>query len=52
MNKGGSNDIVKFIDQIDCEMIRILQKDGRTPNTEIAKKSGFPNQPSGAGSND
>ena len=41
MDKGGSNDIVKSIDPIDCEMIRILQKDGRTPNTEIAKKIGI-----------
>jgi Lrp/AsnC family transcriptional regulator for asnA, asnC and gidA len=29
------------IDRIDCEMIRLLQKDGRLSNTEIAKKIGI-----------
>jgi Lrp/AsnC family transcriptional regulator for asnA, asnC and gidA len=31
----------KGIDQIDCRMIELLQKDGRLSNTEIAKKLGF-----------
>jgi Lrp/AsnC family transcriptional regulator, regulator for asnA, asnC and gidA len=31
----------KKIDRIDCEMIRLLQKDGRLSNTEIAKKIGI-----------
>ena len=29
-----------MLDQIDCQMIELLQKDGRIPNTEIAKKLG------------
>ena len=31
----------KGIDKIDSKIIRLLQKDGRMPNTEIAKKSGI-----------
>ncbi|MFH1139819.1 MAG: Lrp/AsnC family transcriptional regulator [Pseudomonadota bacterium] len=31
----------KTLDKIDCEMIRLLQKDGRIPNTEIAKALGI-----------
>jgi len=31
----------KIIDGIDCEIIRLLQKDGRIANTEIAKKTGI-----------
>jgi len=31
----------KGIDQIDCRMIRLLQKDGRISNTDIAKKIGI-----------
>ena len=30
-----------MLDQIDCQMIELLQKDGRIPNTEIAKKLGM-----------
>jgi Lrp/AsnC family transcriptional regulator for asnA, asnC and gidA len=30
----------KMLDQIDCQMIELLQKDGRIPNTEIAKRLG------------
>lgn len=30
----------KKIDSIDCKMIHLLQKDGRIPNTEIAKELG------------
>lgn len=29
------------LDRIDCEMISLLQKDGRIPNTEIAKTIGI-----------
>ena len=29
------------LDRIDCEMIRLLQQDGRIPNTEIAKAIGI-----------
>lgn len=29
------------LDRVDCEMIRLLQKDGRIPNTEIAKRIGI-----------
>jgi Lrp/AsnC family transcriptional regulator for asnA, asnC and gidA len=29
------------LDRIDCEMIRLLQQDGRIPNTEIAKTIGI-----------
>ena len=31
----------RSIDPIDCKMIRLLQKDGRISNTEIAKKIGL-----------
>jgi Lrp/AsnC family transcriptional regulator for asnA, asnC and gidA len=31
----------KKLDQIDCKMIRLLQKDGRISNTDIAKKVGI-----------
>ncbi len=31
----------KAIDAVDCQMIRLLQKDGRIPNTEIAKQIGI-----------
>ena len=31
----------KMIDGIDCEIIRLLQKDGRIANTDIAKKVGI-----------
>ncbi|NNG00814.1 MAG: Lrp/AsnC family transcriptional regulator [Desulfobacteraceae bacterium] len=30
----------KSLDRMDCELIRLLQKDGRIPNTEIAKTLG------------
>jgi Lrp/AsnC family transcriptional regulator for asnA, asnC and gidA len=36
-NKGTSNR-KKTIDQIDCQMIELLQKDGRISNTDIAKQ--------------
>ena len=31
----------KAIDPLDCRMIELLQKDGRVPNTEIAKRLGI-----------
>jgi len=31
----------KMIDSVDCEIIRLLQKDGRIANTDIAKKVGI-----------
>ena len=31
----------KKLDQVDCAIIRLLQKDGRIPNTKIAKKIGI-----------
>ena len=31
----------KMIDSIDCKIIRLLQKDGRIANTDIAKKIGI-----------
>ena len=30
-----------MIDRVDCEIIRLLQKDGRIANTDIAKKVGI-----------
>jgi Lrp/AsnC family transcriptional regulator for asnA, asnC and gidA len=30
-----------MLDQIDCRMIELLQKDGRIPNTDIAKEIGI-----------
>ena len=40
MKKGTATNRKKNIDHVDCQMIRLLQKDGRIPNTEIAKKLG------------
>ena len=31
----------RVLDQLDCQMIELLQKDGRISNTEIAKKIGM-----------
>ena len=31
----------KIPDLVDCEIIKLLQKDGRIPNTDIAKKMGI-----------
>jgi Lrp/AsnC family transcriptional regulator for asnA, asnC and gidA len=41
MPKGISNNRNKAIDQIDREIIQMLQKDGRLPNTVIAKNLGI-----------
>ena len=40
MKRNNSSYKKKVLDQIDCQMIELLQKDGRIPNTEIAKKLG------------
>ena len=43
-NKGGDNVAVssgKKLDKVDCQMIRLLQKDGRMPNNAIAHKLGI-----------
>jgi Lrp/AsnC family transcriptional regulator for asnA, asnC and gidA len=40
MKRNNSSNKKKMLDQIDCHMIELLQKDGRIPNTEIAKKLG------------
>ena len=41
MKKNSSQSKKKAIDAVDCQMIRLLQKDGRIPNTEIAKHMGI-----------
>ena len=41
MKKNGSKNKKKAIDAVDCQMIRLLQKDARLPNTEIAKRMGI-----------
>ena len=41
MKKNNSTGKKKALDQVDCQMIRLLQKDGRISNTEIAKKIGI-----------
>jgi Lrp/AsnC family transcriptional regulator for asnA, asnC and gidA len=41
MKRNNSSNKKKMLDQIDCQMIELLQKDGRIPNTEIAKKLGM-----------
>jgi len=41
MKKNNSQSKKKAIDAVDCQMIRLLQKDGRIPNTEIAKRMGI-----------
>ena len=38
MKKNRSLNKKKVLDQVDCRMIELLQKDGRISNTEIAKK--------------
>jgi len=38
MKKSNSNGRKKAIDSVDCQMIRLLQKDGRISNTDIAKQ--------------
>ncbi len=41
MKKNHSTAKKKKLDRIDCEMIRLLQKDGRIANTDIAKQIGI-----------
>lgn len=41
MKRNNSIGKKKMLDQLDCQMIELLQKDGRVPNTEIAKKMGI-----------
>ena len=41
MKKNNSTGKKKALDQVDCQMIQLLQKDGRIPNTEIAKNMGI-----------
>jgi Lrp/AsnC family transcriptional regulator for asnA, asnC and gidA len=41
MRKYNATDKKKLLDQIDCQMIELLQKDGRISNTEIAKQIGL-----------
>ena len=41
MKRNNSASKKKPLDQIDCQMIELLQKDGRIPNTEIAKQLGM-----------
>jgi len=41
MKPSNSNNKKKMLDQIDCQMIELLQKDGRISNTDIAREIGL-----------
>ena len=41
MKRNNSSNKKKMLDQIDCQMIELLQKDGRISNTDIAKEIGL-----------
>ncbi len=41
MKKNNSTGRKKALDTVDCQMIELLQKDGRISNTEIAKRIGI-----------
>jgi len=41
MKKNDSTSKKKALDPVDCQMIQLLQKDGRISNTEIAKNIGI-----------
>ncbi|MGD8992457.1 MAG: Lrp/AsnC family transcriptional regulator [Desulfobacterales bacterium] len=41
MKRNHSSAKKKMLDPIDCRMIELLQKDGRIPNTDIAKEIGI-----------
>ncbi|MBW1799967.1 MAG: Lrp/AsnC family transcriptional regulator [Deltaproteobacteria bacterium] len=41
MKRKNSKAKAKKLDRVDCEIIKLLQKDGRIPNTEIAKIIGI-----------
>ena len=41
MKRNNSTNKKKALDQIDCQMIELLQKDGRISNTDIAREIGL-----------
>ena len=41
MKPNNSNNKKKILDQVDCQMIELLQKDGRISNTDIAREIGL-----------
>ena len=41
MKPNNSNNKKKILDQVDCQMINLLQKDGRISNTDLAKEIGI-----------
>ncbi len=41
MKPNNSHNKKKMLDQIDCQMIELLQKDGRISNTDLAKEIGI-----------
>ena len=41
MKRNNASGKKRVLDQLDCRMIELLQKDGRISNTEIAKKIGM-----------
>ncbi len=41
MKPNNSNNKKKMLDQVDCQMITLLQKDGRISNTDLAKEIGI-----------
>jgi Lrp/AsnC family transcriptional regulator for asnA, asnC and gidA len=41
MKPNNSNNKKKILDQVDCQMIELLQKDGRISNTDLAKEIGI-----------
>jgi Lrp/AsnC family transcriptional regulator for asnA, asnC and gidA len=41
MKPNNSNNKKKILDQVDCQMIKLLQKDGRISNTDLAKEIGI-----------
>ena len=41
MKKRPSPQLERPLDSVDCELIRLLQQDGRIPNTVLAKKIGI-----------
>ena len=41
MKRNNSSGKKRMLDQLDCQMIELLQKDGRISNIEIAKKIGM-----------
>jgi Lrp/AsnC family transcriptional regulator for asnA, asnC and gidA len=41
MKRNNSSGKKRVLDQLDCQMIELLQKDGRISNTDLAKKIGM-----------